>query len=322
MSKASKGMRGISRSKISNKNSSPNRNVKFSGGGVVSLLGILLIIIADNILHYVGICVFAYGFSMLRIARIRNTVLPEGTCCSDDSGSFYWDEPDNSPDQEMKPYVFKHEEQRKKPSYSMPDRILGEPLAYEYRDVEVFIPDNFDVDLNDLESAYLTLRAEQPNEQDEKPVAVYYDAMENGKVVSSCKLGYMYSGVKRDMVRDFLGQDKPFIARVQKVEPTQRKLYIHLAFYRSRNFSSCPIFRLVYNTNQEYQNNIMQCKVGDNVSIILKDGKWCATCAGVIGFFPKQAEYIVQDCPPCSIDRIETMADGKRRVYVMCYLKN
>ena len=206
----------------------------------------------------------------------------------------------------------------------MPETMFGKPLAYEYKDVPLFISADVRSLLDDImEWESLTCEIMPPMENDPKPVAVRLDRWENGKVVDNRIIGYIQDNSLRDMVRDYISKDRIYLVRTQRIDNDAGIVYIHFAFYQKRNRSNRPIFRLVYNAGDAIQKSIAACKAGDEVSIeYCSDNRWIAVCNGhTVGFFPKHATYIVQDHPQSWVDHIERDGDGRYTIYVICFEK-
>lgn len=112
----------------------------------------------------------------------------------------------------------------------VPTTAAGIPIAYHYKDVNIYTPDRLDVDLTQVDLGLrVTFRFEPDNPYDKKAVAVY---------VGEWKIGYMKRGKIRDMLIDWVGRKHPFWACITGIDDEEREIYILLAFYRESRRSA------------------------------------------------------------------------------------
>lgn len=162
--------------------------------------------------------------------------------------------------------------------------------VYTYREVGIYVPD----DMMEAAAAVpprsrLSFKPEPSNEYDRFALAVYHD---------TTKIGYMYKGSLRTMVKDFSknsGREVLAFSRFWEKEPI-----MDLFFYRSvrsliMSMQKHPGFRsftLVSNKGEEMQENLSYCDNGETVEIDYDCEKYryLALAGGVeIGYFSASA---------------------------------
>lgn len=205
-----------------------------------------------------------------------------------------------------------------------PPEVLGDMcLSYSYRDVEFFCPD----DCKTLAAAVpagkqLSMSYEPENPYDSSAVAVYYDKQ---------KIGYMYRNKLRDMLNDFADDpEKDFLPISTR---WTEKPAFDLFFYKSacvviREMESNPgakSFKLTGNRNEDAQNALGLCSVGDVVTVHYDgaDDKYLAdTDYGFIGNFPASASRLFDqfsnyDARICEIEQDDETDKYSVRVIVV-----
>lgn len=106
----------------------------------------------------------------------------------------------------------------------IPSTAAGLPIAYHYKDVNIYTPDDLDIDLTQVDLGLrVTFRFEPENPYDAKAVAVY---------AGTWKLGYMKRGKIREMLIDWVSRQHPFWACITGIDDDEREVYLRMVFYR------------------------------------------------------------------------------------------
>jgi len=202
-----------------------------------------------------------------------------------------------------------------------PSTSWGYVLAYSYPDVGFYAPD----DCRDRAAMVppreaLDLCPEPSNPYDSETIAIYHD---------SRKIGYMYHGKLRDMVRDYL--ERPDDRRILAVSAVWSDDPIFgLYFYRSaesaiesmRNRPNVREFKLSMNRDADTQASIALCSVGDDVTIEYDEDEdqYTATVYdSSIGVFPASAAAYLNEFRAFDsrISQIDTDDSDKYVVHVI-----
>lgn len=160
--------------------------------------------------------------------------------------------------------------------------------VYKYENVEIFRPDASFSEI--FEYDVVDIIPEPTNPYDPNAISIQFH-----KNI----LGYLYKGTIQDMVHDFLKRKELIRATIQKIDGT--KIYLKLFFCKPRNLvlpqQESIIVNLSGNTNENMQENIEYCQIGDKISVDydFDEEKFCVLCNNLeIGYVPKSQHNILQ----------------------------
>ncbi len=215
--------------------------------------------------------------------------------------------------------------------YNSFETETGEKWFAKYTyDVNIFRPDKsfneiFKYDIVDIVP-------EPENPHDSSAVSVRF----HDKVI-----GYLYKGTIQDMVHDFLNRDEKVKAQVQKIDGDS--IEIKIFFCKLKNASENIItttfvtknvtlekqksfvVTLTSNKNEEMQDNISFCDIGDEVDIEYnfdKEQYLASQNFADIGYIPKSKTETIDELEQkgyefyCTISDIQENDDGKYIVKV------
>lgn len=105
------------------------------------------------------------------------------------------------------------------------EQSCGHRLKYKYDDVQLYVPDDFDLDeFASLEGFPVFFIREDDNVYDERAILAF---SETGK-----PLGYIYRGGMQDMIHDFMDEGLPIISVLESVDSSSRNVSLSVFFYR------------------------------------------------------------------------------------------
>lgn len=175
----------------------------------------------------------------------------------------------------------------------LPNSLGGVPLAYKYRDIKLCIirgdePDYTKLKINDS----IEFVKEPTNEYDKNAIAV---------VVNDTKIGYVYKGTIQSMINNYIMKNFQVLAYVSEIEPDKDLVKMYIGFYSEVGSKDKIIkkFNLIANSNEEMQNNIELCSVGDEISIDYDYEKEkfsaCDDAGLEIGYMPKVFDVYAEE---------------------------
>jgi len=181
------------------------------------------------------------------------------------------------------------EEAKPKAIARLPGTIDGFDLVYNYQ-IPVAGAQHYDtshVTVGDI----VAFRPEPDNAYDGGAVALF---------VEEKKIGYMHKNNQQSMCHDFIQKGDLVYGAISVVEPESMKMLI--GFYEKNMYSSYmdsgrsfKVYKLTANKNEDMQENISYCTVGERITATYDydKGKYAAApvgCTLEIGYFPKAAE--------------------------------
>lgn len=192
----------------------------------------------------------------------------------------------------------------------IPHIYKGESVAYHYDGVNIFIPDDIDIDYDALElGEQVQLIQEPDNAYDDGAVMI---CRNNGE-----KLGYLYRNRLQGMVHDFQDSGYPVAAWITSVDDDKKKIGLFIAFYRNKNFDSSRYkkYRLAKNGNENMQAMILLSHVGQQVSYTYDPFE--DQYETDVGYFPRSAnQYLESEDRAAYICDITENDNGKYVVTV------
>ena len=194
--------------------------------------------------------------------------------------------------------------------------LNGYDMKYSYSDVKIAGGQYYSAPAMQI-GTKVELVSEKDNPHDPRAVAV---------MLSGQKLGYLYKGKLQDMYHDFSARGDLILARVSQVG--EGGALLALGFYveaeseykkLARSGAKSKRFKLTGNTNEEMQYNLGLCGEGDEVSFgyDYEKERYEAICGGDIGFFPKSANDMLENCAGAFVEEVEENDNGKYAVRVI-----
>lgn len=176
----------------------------------------------------------------------------------------------------------------------IPSERNGEPLAYQYDDVKLYIVPGQEPDFDSLTlGASVSFVQEPTNAYDSD--AIYAEA--NGE-----KIGYLRKGKLQEMTNDFIRQGRPIMSYVASIDADDEKIELLICYYKENRENRSSLknskkVKLSGNTNAEMQENIWLCSEGDGAAIDYDYDKerYLVDCGGPIGFLPEAAGNLIDE---------------------------
>jgi hypothetical protein len=208
---------------------------------------------------------------------------------------------------------------KKAANANIPNYYNGLKLMYNYGDVKVVGAQHYNhsgVSIGDN----VDLIHEPDNPHDEKAVALW---------VRGTQIGYFQKNQFQRMVHDFRKRGGEVLCRVRSVD--KDKIILLLGYYQEADYKykrelekgeAFKVVKLIANFNDDMQENIFCCTVGEEVELEFdydKD-KYLAMVGNLsIGYFPKNADYL-EDIPNVYISEISESEDGGYAVSVAIFI--
>lgn len=207
---------------------------------------------------------------------------------------------------------------------TLPKKLYGYMLAYDYEDVNLSVPDS--KSFSEMEIG-TKMFASQDNENLHDCRAVMFKL--NGVPVS-----YFYQGKLKDMANDYLEYGGQVYCIVTSLNPDENRIQAHVGYYKGhdqdefrymlRRNMDAKKYKLVGNSSEEKQFNVMSSSVGQKCEIdydIEKD-KYTVINGDVIGYLPSSARKIVEEHGEenCSVFIAEVDTNDSGKYYACVYV--
>lgn len=207
---------------------------------------------------------------------------------------------------------------------TLPKKFFGFELAYDYADVNLFVPDSDAFSKMDI-GTKLNAYQDPDNPYDKKAVRFEWN---------NDTLAYFYRGKLQDMANDYLKFGGNVHGVVTALMPQDKKIQAHLGFYKGANQdefcdhlsknSHAKKYKLTGNSSENKQSNIMISHVGEKCDLEYdydKD-KYLVINGDSIGFLPASAAKLVEENgeESCSIFIAEIDTNDSGNYYVSVYL--
>lgn len=179
----------------------------------------------------------------------------------------------------------------------MPPKFHGSILAYDYEDVNLFVP-NADT-FSDLSIGF-KLYAYQEKDNVHDPNAVCFH---NSRITYA----YFFKGKLQDMANDYLSCGGDVMAIVTDMNPDEKKISAHIGYFKQkdqdefksyiRKNKNAKTYRLTGNTSEEKQFNLACSKIGEKCEIEYdfdKD-KYIVINGDEIGYLPATGTKIINE---------------------------
>jgi len=198
--------------------------------------------------------------------------------------------------------------------------LAGYTLSYSYNDVKLSgCEDNNTRCLQAGDDIVFLHEKDNPDDKD----AV-------SAIVSGTKIGYMNKDRLRDMYHDFSAQNGLVLGSVLKNEPITPTISIRYYKNDTENFEyyeylksgqAFETFMLTSNKNEEMQENISSCSIGDEVELNYDydEDKYTAYCFEEIGVFPKSENSILEHSFKAFVERIEQNNEDEYQIYIAVF---
>ena len=186
----------------------------------------------------------------------------------------------------------------------------GFSLVYKYYDVGFYVPD----DLLEVASSVpphqaISFVSEPENDYDHDAIALYYN---------SEKIGYVFKGKLRDMLRSFSASDQRYVVIMSRL--WEDRPIFDIFFYRDAHdllqsylARESKTFVLTRNRSEELQENLACCDVGDEVTVEYdnsEDRYYAVRGSFEIGYFPKTANTFIERHNGCVSRVFDISPDG------------
>ena len=218
----------------------------------------------------------------------------------------------------------------------VPLKINGHVLKYKYHNIELAVTSLQNIDYNNLSIKMIVeLKHEPDNPYDSEAIVVM--------TKQGMKLGYLYKNNLQKMVHDFTKKNLPIFSYIDDINENEMKIKICLVFYKGTkiiiddysNYNELiesglerEKFKLTGNKNEEMQDNIWGCSVGDFIDCEFDhdSNKYIVSCSfGEIGYLPKSAEKWIEECDDNFVAFIEDRGiddNGKGVLTIVIFKKN
>lgn len=190
----------------------------------------------------------------------------------------------------------------------IPETIGEFKLEYKYENVEILLSSSVDKQL----------------------LGEFIDIVIDGEDVlvlaKGKELGHIISENLSEMVIDFNRRSEPVSGILSSFD--SNKAYMFLLFYKLPKYkrllqkgASHKEFKLIGTNNAEFQSNISLCSTGEEVAFTFDYDKeiYLASCGMDIGFFPKEANNLLDSAPNVFINSIDEDIEGKVSVIVSVF---
>lgn len=200
---------------------------------------------------------------------------------------------------------------------SLPGQVNRIPMAYQYLHNEIAMVSEFVRDFDIFRPGdHITLAPEPTNPYDPGAIQLW---------ANNQMLGYVYRGKQQDMINDFVRNQEPIVAKIDRVDAKSGSITYSIAFYRvpSRKYRGEPIAtgKLTSCAGSEAQENISLCEEDEELTVDYDYDKerYEVSCSvGFIGCLPKKLhEYA--DTGTFVIDGLGESDAGKLYVVVGVY---
>ena len=207
---------------------------------------------------------------------------------------------------------------------TLPERFFGFNKAYDYEDVNLFVPDSHAFSKMNV-GTKLNAYRDSDNEYDKNAVRLEWN---------SDTLAYFYRGKLQDMANDYLRFGGCVHGVITGLMPEDKKIQAHLGFYKGENYDrirelykknpKAKSYKLTGSSSESKQSNIMICNVGDecDVEYDYDKDKYLVSSGDELGYLPASAAKMIDEYGEdnCSvfISDIDTNDSGNR--YCCVYL--
>lgn len=216
------------------------------------------------------------------------------------------------------------EQLRRQEMLTLPKRFFGFDLAYDYEDVNLFVPDSASFSKMDI-GTKLNAYQDPDNPYDNKAVRLEWN---------SDTLAYFYRGKLQDMANDYLKFGGAVHGVVTALFPQEKKIQTHLGFYKGQaqdEFSACfaknpraKKYKLTGSMSQNKQSNIMISHVGEKCDLEYDydKEKYLVVCGDEIGYLPASAAKLVDKNgeDSCSVFIAEIDTNDSGNYYASVYV--
>lgn len=218
------------------------------------------------------------------------------------------------------------EKKRMEELLELPRKLFGDVLAYDYEDVNLFVPDPCAFEKMEI-GTRLNAYQDKNNQHDQHAVRLE---------CNRDTLAYFYRGKLQDMANDYLEFGGQVHGVVTALNPEDKKIQAHIGYYKGKDQdeyrslvnmnTDVKKYKLTGNTSEVKQANIMISKVGEKCELEYdpEKDKYIVLNGDEIGCLPSSAAKIVDEHGEenCSvfISEIDMNDSGKYYacVYVFC----
>lgn len=198
--------------------------------------------------------------------------------------------------------------------------LAGYTLSYSYTDVKIAEYEHCKAQ-NMQPGDDIVFLHEKDNPYDNKAVSVH---------VRGEKVGLLPKDRLQDMYHDFTAQNGLILGTISNTDPQSPTMSI--VYYKNntenddyffflKSGKALETFKLSSNKNEEMQDNISACSVGDEVeaSYDYDKEKYMAYCFDEIGFFPKSANSLLDHDFKAFVERIEQNEDDEYQIFITIF---
>lgn len=218
------------------------------------------------------------------------------------------------------------EKKRMQELLELPKKLFGDMLAYDYEDVDLFVPDPCAFEKIEI-GTRLNAYQDKNNQYDQHAVRLEWNRE---------TIAYFYRGKLQDMANDYLEFGGLVHGIVTALNPEGKQIQAHIGYYKGKDQDEyrtlviknkgAKTYKLTGNSSEAKQCNIMISKVGEKCDLEYDPAKdkYIVLCGDEIGYLPASATKFVEEYKEenCSvfISEIDTNDSGKYYacVHIFC----